>query len=317
MSTDKEKYVGKTSLSQQPKSPFSFKLKDRSIKERHFDDAAVTTPKIKDKAVTPEKLNDSVKNTLITPAINSIDEKYGSITNELYLMVRSLQVGGVALSGKLGNREDIGIHQKSLSKIFNKLWEVLGEITGKVYMDYTLTVEPILAYADGDVNVTIIADCSESVSDFDEVKVYVDNELVGEDENTVTYTITVPKRKTSVVKVEGTILGKTIIKTQEVVIETPFFIGSGNVYTDAMNEECRKEIIGTLQGEYDMTVKHTGDYIFIIIPSTRREEFRRAKIDMNGFEIPILINDRPDYIICQSVNTYQTGNYNIDIDIND
>ena len=248
--------------------------------------------------------------------VSSFDGKYTSITNELYSMVRSLQVGGIALSGKLGDREDIGIHQKTLSKIFDRMWNILEEVTGKEFIEYTLTVDPISAYADGDVDVTITVDCTESVSNFDEVKIYVNNELVGEAHDIYTYTKVTPIGKPSVVKVEGTIVGKTIIKEQEVDIETPFFMGSGTQYQDVMNEECRKELIGTLQGDYDVTVKHNGDYIFIIIPTTRREEFRRAKLDMNGFEIPIHTTERTDYIICRTVNTYQAGTYNIDIDIN-
>jgi hypothetical protein len=122
---------------------------------------------------------------------------------------------------------------------------------------------------------------------------------------------------TSVIKAVGTIFGKVITKQTTVTKEIPFFMGGGNVYTDIMNEECQKELHGTIEGDYDIVVKNTNDYIFIIIPISHKDEFRRAKLDMNGFEIPLDVTETSDYIICQTLNRYKAGTYNIDIDIND
>jgi hypothetical protein len=121
---------------------------------------------------------------------------------------------------------------------------------------------------------------------------------------------------TSVIKAVGTIFGKVITKQTTVTKEIPFFMGGGNVYTDIMNEANRKELIGSLEGDYDATISTSGQYLFIIIPISHKEEFRRCKLDMNGFEIPIEETEMTDYIVCKSLNQYQAGTYNIDIDIN-
>ena len=120
----------------------------------------------------------------------------------------------------------------------------------------------------------------------------------------------------NIIKVVGTILGKVITKEVVITKAEGFFMGSGQVYTDVMVPECAKTIEGSLEGDYDITVKNDGDYIFIVIPSSRKEEFRRAKLDMNGFEIPLSETETSEYIICKTLNTYKAGTYNIDIDIN-
>ena len=56
--------------------------------------------------------------------------------------------------------------------------------------------------------------------------------------------------------------------------------------------------------------------MFIIIPASREDEFRRAKFDMGGFEIPMTVTQTTDLIICKTLNRYDAGTYNIDIDIN-
>lgn len=312
----------------QPNAVEGDNVKPGSIENRHLANGSVT----------PEKLSPSVKSGWLFPNIkewydinvkpiidklfsndNSIDRKYTAITNELYSMIRSLQVGGIALSQKFGNREDIGISQKTLTKTIGRIWEELGTITGKTYMDFTLTVQPHTISKEGTATVSVTVDCSDSISDFDLLQIFVNNEIVAETSDVSVYNmqIDISSDGTSVVKAIGTILGKPIIKEESVKKYFPFFMGSGNVYTDIMNEECQKELHGTLEGDYDIVVKNTNDYIFIIIPISHKDEFRRAKLDMNGFEIPLDVTEASDYIICQTLNRYKAGTYNIDIDIND
>ena len=85
-----------------------------------------------------------------------------------------------------------------------------------------------------------------------------------------------------------------------------------------MNDDHLLPLEGTLEGDYDITIPNDGDHIFIIIPSTREREFRRA--DLNGIdvqiEIPFARYTFENYIVYKSLNTYQAGTYNIDIDIN-
>lgn len=323
--SEMEKNIGQSKLLGQPKKALNFKLKDKIIKTKHLDDESVTTPKIKDKNVTPEKRSDDFDNVVVKPYVSSVDNKYKviteeldgkyeDVTQELYSMIASLQVGGIALSGKFGDRTDIGIHQKALTKAIGRIWDELSTITGKTYMDYTLTIQPTQVYTEGIATVTITVDCTQSISDFDSLKIYVNNALVAQTSDVSRYTTTVQVDATSTVKVEGVIMGKTIVKEQQVYKEIPFFMGSGQNYQDAMTQDCHKELIGTLEGDYDVVIKANGDYMFIIIPISKKDEFRRA--DMNGYEIPLTKTEYTDYVVYKSLNTYNAGTYNVDIDIN-
>lgn len=182
-------------------------------------------------------------------------------------------------------------------------------------MDFTLTVVPVTTFSEQAATVNITADCRMAISNFDSIKIYVDNHLVAESGDVEVFTTSHVINETSEIKAVGVILGKTITKNATAVKEIPFFMGSGATYTDVMNLSCLKELDGTLEGDYDVTISHTGDYMFIIIPLSHKNEFRRA--DMNGYEIPfeapVVIQD---YVIYKSVNTYQAGTYNVDIDIN-
>lgn len=295
-------------------------IQPKAINNDKLDSDAVDTPNLKNGAVTPPKLSEETKNfllALITGKITDpLNQKYTNITNELYSLVRSLQVGGIAISQQFGDREDIGISQKTLTKALGRFWQEMSNITGKTYMDFTLSVVPATTYSEGSAVVDITADCSGSISDFDSIKIYVDNVVVAESSDLEVLNTQVTVSKSATVKAVGVILGKTITKNSTITKEVPFFMGSGSVYTDVINEDDRKVLDGTLEGEYDVTVKNNGEHLFVIIPISRKEEFRRCKMDMNGFEIPFEATETSDYIICKSLNVYTAGTYNIDIDIN-
>jgi hypothetical protein len=315
---EKEQYIGKSELRGKPDRPLSFKLKDGIVKTRHLEDGAVTTPKIKDKAVTSAKLSRDVQSTIVLPPVNMLDRKYQGITDELYSMVRALQVGGVALSQKLGNREDIGISQKSLTDMFIRIWNKMGEMTGECYMGFSMVVEPTAIACEGSARIHVTADSSGSISNFDYIKIYANEVLKAEGMAVETFDAEFDIDDTSIIKCVAVIAGRTFTKQEKVTKYMPFFIGSGQAYQDIMNEDCMKDLDGTLEGSYDMTVRSTGDHIFIIIPASRKQEFRRA--DMNGLglkiEIPMTASEYEGFVVYKSINTYQEGTYNIDIDIN-
>lgn len=290
-------------------------IKDRNVTGEKIAKSAVGTEHMKNGSVTPEKASVDFKARVIEPFYGSLDRKYTNITNELYRMIASLQVGGIALSNQFGDREDIGISQKTLTKALGRFWQEMETITGQTYMDFTLTVVPVTTFSETSVAVSITADCSQAISNFDSIKIYVDDVLIAESSDVEVFNTVHNISQTSIVRAVGVILGKTITKTQQVVNEIPFFMGSGANYQDIMNMTCHKDLEGTLEGDYDVTVRGNGQYIFIIIPKSHKAEFRRA--DMNGYEIPLSqVAETGDYVAYQSANTYDAGTYNIDININ-
>ncbi len=312
--SEEKKYIGESKILGNPTKPISLKLGEKVVKTKHIDDGAIETEQIANEAVTPDKLSRSVQNLVVQPAVRQVDQKYQNITNELYSMVESLQVSGIALSNQFGDREDIGITQKSLTKAIGRIWEEISNITGIEYMDFTFTVDPQTVYSEEATTILITADATSSISDFDSIKIYADDELIAESSDINLFTVTHVVNESVRITAEGVILGKTIIKTADMVKDTPFFLGAGNVYTDVINETCRRVMHETLEGNYDVTVNNDGEHIYIVVPISKKDEFRRA--DMNGFEVPVTTTILEEYVVYESVNTYNAGTYNIDIDIN-
>lgn len=299
-------------------------IKDRNVTSRKIEKKAIQNEHLSEKSVGPRNVTDDFQGKIVLPITNQLDGKYGDITQELYSMIASLQVGGIALSGKFGERTDIGIHQKALTKALGRLWDELGSLTGKTYMDYTLTVQPTYIPKEGTATVTVTADCSEAISDFDSIKLYVNGVLKAESHDVTRYiqNLAIESEGVSTIKAVGVIFGKTITKESQVTKALPFFMGSGQSYEDVMVPECQKELIGTLEGDYDLTVKNDGEHMFIIIPASRKIEFRRASIgksDMGGYEIPLDIVHEDSGIVAyksKAPDGYLAGTYNIDININ-
>ena len=295
-------------------------IKDRNVTSRKIEKKAIQNEHLSEKSVGPSNVTDDFQGKIVLPITNQLDGKYENITQELYSMIASLQVGGIALSGKFGNRTDIGIHQKALTEALGRLWEELGTLTGKTYIDYTLTVQPTFIPKEGAATVTATADSSEAISNFDSIKLYVNGVLKAESHDVTRYiqNLTIESEGVSTIKAEGIIFGKTIIKEAQVSKLMPFFMGSGQDYQEVMVPECQKDLEGTLEGDYDVTIRNNGDYMFIIIPASHKDEFRRA--DMNGLglkvEIPLSEEEHEDFVVYKSLNTYKAGTYKIDIDIN-
>lgn len=324
---DKNTLIGNGPLSENPREKLNFRIGNKAVKNKHLDDEAVDSRVLMEKAVTPKHLSDSVQRELVLSVTNPLDTKYSNITAELKQMIKSLQVGGVALSNQFGDSEDIGITQKTLTNMFGKILDIFSNVPSyipetksisflgnQIKRDFSLSVEPTLKYSVNPVNVEITADCTGSIVPFDYIRIYVDDELKAESQGIYVFNTAVTLSKSSTVKAVGMIAGKEITKQQEVVIEVPFFMGSGSIYTDVMNVSCQKELEGSIEGSYDVAVTHDNDYLFIIIPITSKDEYRRA--DMNGYEIPVTKTEMAEFVVYKSQNRYKAGVYNVDIDIN-
>lgn len=109
MSEEKEKYLGESLLSQQPKKKMSLVLKDKTV----------TTQKLADKSVTPQKVSEDFVNKVVKPAV---DKAKADLQNQ----INSLVVSGQAISNELGDNPNIAISQKTLTEKLNEIYEALA-----------------------------------------------------------------------------------------------------------------------------------------------------------------------------------------------
>ena len=93
-----------------------------------------------------------------------------------------------------------------------------------------------------------------------------------------------------------------------------FWLGAGNTYADIMNVDHVIPITNGMRGAYDINISQ-GQHIIVVVGETLADKFIRA--DINGIEIEfnkstVTIGDT-NYKVFTSVNTYQAGTINIDI----
>ena len=289
-------------------------------------DRWITERMIASGAITPDKLSDEVKpfiidetNQRLTEVTEALDSKYQNITDNIESVINNiLQKFELSLDRKYGDNTDRGIQQKTLTDSLHMVLAELSELNHKQYTDYTTSVNPVVLLMEPPGSTEVTADATEAIAPFDSIKFYVNDVLEAESSDVRTFTSSVPIVEDSNIRIEGTILGKVVYKEHFVRKIVPFFIGGGQTYSEIMNDAHLQPLIGTLEGDYNITIPEDGDHIFIIIPSTREREFRRA--DLNGIdvqiEIPFARYTFENYIVFKSLNTYQAGTYNIDIDIN-
>ena len=283
-------------------------IKDRNVTSSKIAKNSILTEHIKPKAVTPEKTSDDFISKIVTPSFNTLDDKYKGITDELYSMIRSLVVGGLALSDRMGSREDIGITQKAITDAINALNARIDDIAGEYTQGFAMIVSPDTFISEDTCQVNISA--TASVGKFDHIAFYVDDELIVEGDLVATLAHTTTISDTAEIKCVATILGVQYTKRKTVTKYYPFFIGGGETVSDILIPENARNYSGNLAGAYDV-VCHEGDHIIVMIPLSLVEQV--VRLDMNGFEIPCRVQTDGRNLVYISLNTYQEGTWNIDI----
>lgn len=251
--------------------------------------------------------------TNLNQKINNIYTTLRSLDLKIESFLQSSAGDGTALAGDFGSSEYSGINQKTITEAINKIWDTLGEISGKNYQGIIFEVSP--EYFVGEKgNIHIKASTEDTTGIFEKLQIYSNGELVVETENTNYFEYDFEITETSVIMCKAKILGIEYTQMKTITHYNSFWIGAGTSYEDAMTLNNIVPITNGLKGSYNITFNQ-GDYLFIIIGDSLREEFARA--DMNGMEIPFtereISIDENTYKIFTSQNPYNSGTYNIDI----
>ena len=286
------------------------KIADDAVTSEKIKDGEVKTPDIADGAVTPDKLSDSVITDVINPIVKKVDNKYKDITDDLQNQIDSLEISGLALSNKFGDDPHIGISQKTLTAAINDIWYKLEEITGETLVGINLTVTPEYYIGEEGCDVNIAAETVTENGIIENIKVFVNDELVAEGEDEHEFEFDVHISDTSEIKCLAQVLGVVYERKVTITHYTPFWVGAGSDYSSVMTMNNLRNI----GGNYDITVA-AGQNLIIVVEDILRDRFVRA--DMNGVEIQFTETTQTisgkTYKVLTSENTYQAGTYNIDI----
>ena len=277
----------------------------------------VTTDKLHDSAVTPEKVN---PNTF--ELIQGMIDKRG---DDLQNQIDGIDEHGIAVSNEFGGDSHISVSQKTMTYAINKLWEKIEEITGEMLHGINMLVSPEYYIGEEGCTVTISAVATADIEGvFERIAFYKKQqgqewELIKEEfkvDNLDAQTIITD---TTEIKCEAKIMGIDYTRLATITHYSSFLLGAGNSYTDLMidadhfNPQYVIPITNDMRGAYDVSV--TQGERFIIIVGEALSGFIRA--DMNGFEIPFTEStvtvSGNNYKVFTSENAYNAGIYNIDI----
>ena len=297
-----------------------FHIKLKAIRNEHIDDKAVDSRTIADEAVLnrhikkagihPDRFSPCVETDWLLPILNRKCIDMQKQINDIRQLVTSYVDNGIALSNNLGAGQDIGITQWRLTKEIVALNNRLNDITGSPGKGICVTITPdvFVSEFDGEVGLTVTSSGEDIL---EKVKIYVNDELIIEKGWTEGFIEHFTLNETSMIKTVVQIMGVEYTDMKVVTKLFPFFIGSGTTWRDAMTVDNAQTYRGKLVGSYDITVNNDGEKMFIIIP--KRLANPMIRIDMNGFEVPVITHEHDDLFIYESENQYQAGRYNIDI----
>jgi hypothetical protein len=111
--------------------------------------------------------------------------------------------------------------------------------------------------------------------------------------------------------VTAVVNGTTLSAKSYVNCVRPIYYGSGTNYTDATIVAGAKQVPN---GKYTISVNSANNYIYFVVPSS----MTIAKVLMNGLSMPMqatsVQKDGQSYTAYQSVNGYDVGTYNLDVE---
>lgn len=294
----------------------------KAIRNEHIDDEAVDSRTIKNHSILNKHIKDAeICTRKFSPCVEEwinklIDKKCAFVMKqmmELRQLVTSYTKNGIALSNSLGANQDIGITQWRLTRELVNLNNRINDLAGLPGKGICVTITPdvFVTEFDGEVALTVT---SSSEDILEKVKIFVNDDKIIEKEWTEGFIEHFTLHDTSIVKTVVQIMGIEYTDIKVVTKLFPFFIGSGEVWTDAETIDNAQVYRGHLNGSYDMTVKNDGDKIYVIIP--KRLAYQMIRVDMNGFEVPMITKEYDEMLIFESTNTYIAGRYNLDITCN-
>lgn len=244
-------------------------------------------------------------------------EKMEHDINYLQQLVDSFLVSsqyGVALANEFGDKQYVGITQKALTEAINKIWSKLEDMTGEALQGINMTVTPDFFISEDGADVHIHANTVETNGVFEHIAFYIDGALIAEADNVDVFEHDVHIDTTSIIKCVAKIMGIEYTAQHIITHYNSFWLGAGISASDIMDESHVIPITNGMRGAYDVTVADD-EHIIIVVGDSLKEGFIRA--DMNGFEIPMVESsvtvDGVDYRVFTSVNAYNAGTYNVDI----
>lgn len=299
---DKQKYIGKSWMKDNPLKPFKLIIGNKVVKTKHIDDENITNDKLADNAVSKEKIANK-------------QVSWQKLDDDLQNIIASREEHGVALSKEFGESELIGITQKKLTEEHEERIVAEGDLQDQIdaivmsqaIVNLAATPSPVFVGEEAIINLTATTDTVATNIKIKkggtEIATGSGSSLSGTD------TITPDVAGNTTYTAEFTIAGLLKSTTKNVFAVYPIRTGSGSSYVDGTPLTTPK---ASPVGTYNVVVAQDGDYVFFNIPSSMTIN----NATMSGFNFPL---DTPENVEIEGVtyksykssNTYDAGTLTI------
>lgn len=239
--------------------------------------------------------------------ISSIAKRIDALETQMQSFLATAS-GGEAFSNMYGNSEVMGVTQKALTETLDGLYKLIFDALGIEVGDVQISITPDSFFSNEAAVVNIAAVADYGLFDF--VKVYFNGEKVIEETSIATFSEDRTIGGTTTIRVEAQVLGKLYTYEKTVTMASDLFIGAGATYQDVYDPQYARPYDGDPTGQYNVEVAE-GQRIIIILPTA--DVSKIEQIEMNDFNIPMDTTTFGIYTAYTSLNTYQAGTYQIDI----
>ena len=296
-------------------------IPEKSVGERELKEQSVTNEILGDRSISSNKIGErEVKAEHI--GLEEIKSAHieegavlpGKLDPELLNLIYSAASHGIAVANEFGDNPLISVSQKKLTDAFVKVWQKLEDMTGESLQGINMSVTPDYFIGEDGADIHITANTVEANGIFEQIRFLINGAEVYSAENVDILEYDTHIDETSVIKCEAKIMGVWYERQNIITHYNSFWLGAGTAYTDIMDVEHCIPITNGMRGAYDVDVA-AGDHLFIVVGGSLAQGFIRA--DMNSIEIPFTEStveiEGETYKVYTSVNTYNAGTYNIDI----
>lgn len=207
---------------------------------------------------------------------------------------------------EFGDSNEVTISQKVVSEKFNYIQNQIDKLHPGT-IGIVMSASPTIVYDDSESNVTIKAKKVDNTV-CDSIKIIIDDNIIAEEDNTSELETTVIINKTTKIDATAIQLGLSYEGHINITGVKPYYVGSGNNYTEIINDAHKQNIKTSPSGTYNINVVSSQSYIFFVVPSSMTIN----KATMSGFTFPLqssesVVVNNNNYKVYKSSNTYDAG----------
>ena len=251
-----------------------------------------------------------------TGKLDTLYDLFNTTKEEFESVINSVAEGNAAVSQTFGETKTIGISQKTLTEIINKVMNNVDGVTDNNTFGTKITTNFTL-FNRGTINVaTIEVECLEGTAI--SMKLYANDDLIYEEENcsSITYNYSVSDTTEFMVVTEKS-NGLTHVNKKVIECVPPIYCGAGSTYTEVITNSHGQTARKSPSGYYTI-VASDDKFIFFVVPTTMTiDKFKLMDFQMPFEKGETIYIDGISYDVWRSEDTYEADTYEIQVLGND